>query len=82
MIKTRTIKVVIIIKIKIIIKTLMIAITIIIMMIMIIKIGNYQLSVAITNFDSSSYYYYYQNLLFTVQVNVKSLLSKDAGFNQ
>ena len=81
MIKTRTIKVVIIIKIKIIIKTLMMAITIIIMMIMIIKIGNYQLSVAITNFDSS-YYYYYQNLLFTVQVNVKSLLSKDAVFNQ
>ena len=53
------------------------------MMMMRINIGNYQLPVGIINFDSYFYhYYYYQNLLFTVQADVRSLLSNDAAFNQ
>ena len=92
MIKTGTIKVKIIkneemimaITMIKIMKTLIMTITIIIMMMMMrINIGNYQLPVGIINFDSYFYhYYYYQNLLFTVQADVRSLLSNDAAFNQ
>ena len=94
MIKTGTIKVKIIkneemimaITMIKIMKTLIMTITIIIIMMMMmmrINIGNYQLPVGIINFDSYFYhYYYYQNLLFTVQVDVRSLLSNDAAFNQ
>ena len=92
MIKTGTIKVKIIkneemimaITMIKIMKTLIMTITIIMMMMMMrINIGNYQLPVGIINFDSYFYhYYYYQNLLFTVQVDVRSLLSNDAAFNQ
>ena len=94
MIKTGTIKVKIIkneemimaITMIKIMKTLIMTITIIIMMMMMmmrINIGNYQLPVGIINFDSYFYhYYYYQNLLFTVQVDVRSLLSNDAAFKQ
>ena len=94
MIKTGTIKVKIIeneemimaITMIKIMKTLIMTITIIIMMMMMmmrINIGNYQLPVGIINFDSYFYhYYYYQNSLFTVQVDVRSLLSNDAAFNQ
>ena len=92
MIKTGTIKVRIIKNEEMIIaitmikimKTLIMTITIIIMMMMMrINIGNYQLPVGIINFDSYFYhYYYYPNLLFTVQADVRSLLSNDAAFNQ